>query len=132
MLDRRNPAARDRLRPFRNELVRAIPWRRLDAEAPARLDIVVVHPLGVRWVECGSVLVEVGEHGAIIAQGRRADRRGFGYQPQPPKAATGRSEDAVSINAPMAMRDQFPHEPRATRALFDALVDLLTGDERKH
>jgi len=34
---------------------------------------------------------------------------------------------------PIAIRDTFSKESPAVRALFDALVDLLTGDsERKH
>ena len=37
-----------------------------------------------------------------------------------------REEDATSIDAAMAMRDKFAHESPAMRALFDALVELLT------
>jgi hypothetical protein len=43
-----------------------------------------------------------------------------------------REEDATSMDAAMAMRDEFAHESPAVRALFDALVELLTGGERKH
>ena len=47
-------------------------------------------------------------------------------RPLPPE------EDAVSIDAAIALRDRFATESPAVRALFDALVDLLTGGERKH
>lgn len=59
-------------------------------------------------------------------------RRGFDYPLQPPEAAIDPSEDAVSISTAMAMRATFTDDSRALRALFDALVVLLTGSGRKH
>ncbi len=39
----------------------------------------------------------------------------------------------MSIAAATALRDNFAKESPAVRALFDALLELLTGgDERKH
>ncbi len=32
----------------------------------------------------------------------------------------------------MALRDEFTQDSRAVRALFDVLVDLLTGAGQKH
>jgi hypothetical protein len=49
-----------------------------------------------------------------------------------PEAAIPPEEDAVSIDAAIAMRATFSEDSAAVRALFDALVDLLTGGERKH
>jgi hypothetical protein len=54
------------------------------------------------------------------------------YEWQPPEAAIPPEADAVSIDAAIALRDSFAKESPAVRALFDALVDLLTGGERKH
>ena len=55
---------------------------------------------------------------------------------QPPEAAIPLEEDAVSTDAAMAMRETFaPNgraEARAVLALFDALVELLTGGKRRH
>ena len=58
-------------------------------------------------------------------------RRDFDYPLQPPEAAIDPSEDAVSINAAMVLRDQFAQDSPAVRAFFDGLVVLLTGDGRK-
>ena len=41
-------------------------------------------------------------------------------------------EDAVSIDAVIALRESFAKESPAVGALFDALVDLLTGNGQKH
>ena len=49
-----------------------------------------------------------------------------------PEAAIPPEEDAVGIDAAIALRNTFAKESRAVRALFDALVELLTGGERKH
>ena len=43
-----------------------------------------------------------------------------------------REDDATSIDAATAMRDEFAHESPVMRALFDAQVELLTGEGRKH
>ncbi len=58
-------------------------------------------------------------------------RRGFDYTLLPPDAAIDPSEVAVSIDAAIAMRDQFGGEAPAVRVLFDAIVELLTGAGRK-
>ena len=48
------------------------------------------------------------------------------------KAAIPPEEAAVSIEAAIALRGNFGKEPPAVRALFDALVALLTGQGRRH
>ena len=58
-------------------------------------------------------------------------RAGYDYDLLPPEAAIDPSEDAVSIDAAAAMRDQFAQDSPAVREFFDALVDLLTGVGRK-
>jgi hypothetical protein len=50
----------------------------------------------------------------------------------PPEAAIDPSEDAVSIGAAMAMRDQFAESAATVLVLFDALVELLTGGNGKN
>jgi len=57
-------------------------------------------------------------------------RRGFDYPLLPPESAIDPSEDAVSIWAAIAIRATFVEDSGAVRALFDALVDLLTGAGR--
>ncbi len=61
-------------------------------------------------------------------------RRGYDFELQPPpEAAIPPEEDAVSIDAVVALRDTFAKDSPGVRALFDALIDLLTGGgERKH
>lgn len=63
-------------------------------------------------------------------------RAGLDYPLQPPEAAIPPEEDAVSIDAAMATRATFVQddraETRAVLALFDTLVELLTGGERRH
>jgi hypothetical protein len=54
-------------------------------------------------------------------------RSGYQYELQPPEAAIPPEEDAVSIDAAMALRDSVAKESPALRALFDALITLLTG-----
>ena len=46
---------------------------------------------------------------------------------QTPEVAIEPSEDEVSINAAIAIRATFAQDVPAVRALFDALVDLLSG-----
>ena len=46
-------------------------------------------------------------------------------------AAIDPSEDAVSIDAAIAMRKTFAQDSPAVRAFFDALMKLLTVDGRK-
>ena len=60
---------------------------------------------------------------------RRAARH---YELLPPEAAIDPSEDAISIDAAIAMRATFARDSTAVRLLFDALVDLLTGSGRRH
>ena len=60
-------------------------------------------------------------------------RNGYDYELQPPEAAIPPEEDAVSIEAAIALRESFAKESPAVRALFDALLELLTGGgEWKH
>jgi len=59
-------------------------------------------------------------------------RRGFDYPLLPPEAAIDPSEDEVSVNAAMVLRDQFAQDSRAVRTMFDALVELLTGGQHRH
>lgn len=59
-------------------------------------------------------------------------RAGAPYELQPPEAATPPEEDAVSIDAAIAMRLAFAPDSPAMRAFFDALVDLLTGKGHRH
>src|SRR6185369_110496 len=58
-------------------------------------------------------------------------RAGHDYELLPQEAAIDPSEDAVSIDAAIALRDQFAHDSPAARAFFDALVALLTGDGQR-
>ena len=53
------------------------------------------------------------------------------YPLQPPEAAIDPSEDEVSINAAVVLRDQFAQDSPAVRAFFDALVEILTGAWRR-
>jgi len=59
-------------------------------------------------------------------------RAGHVYELLPPEAAFDPSEDAVSIDAAIAMRAMFAQDSPAARAYFDALVGLLTGSGEKH
>jgi hypothetical protein len=59
-------------------------------------------------------------------------RRGFDFTLQPPEAAIPPEEDAVSIDAAIAMRARFAKDSRTERALFDTLAKLLTCGGRKH
>jgi len=59
-------------------------------------------------------------------------RNGYHYERQPPEAAIPPEEDEVSIGAAIALRTTFAKDSPAVRALFDALVDLLTGGGQKH
>lgn len=49
----------------------------------------------------------------------------------PPEAAIDPSEDAVSIEAAIAMRATVAQDSPAVLTFFDAVVDLLTGTGRK-
>jgi hypothetical protein len=55
---------------------------------------------------------------------------------QPPDAAIPPEEDVVSFHAAAIMRARFAHdgseEARGVAVLFDAIVGLLSGDERRH
>jgi hypothetical protein len=61
----------------------------------------------------------------------RNRRTGRDPELQPPEAAIDPSEDAVSIDAAIAMRATFAQDSSAVRAMFDALVALLTGGGQK-
>ena len=54
-------------------------------------------------------------------------RAGLDYPLQPPEAAIPPQEDAVSIDAALAMRATFAQDSPTVLGLFDALVELLTG-----
>jgi hypothetical protein len=58
-------------------------------------------------------------------------RAGHEYELSPPEAAIDPSEDAVSIDAAIAMRGTFSQDSPAVRAFFDALGELLTGAGQK-
>jgi hypothetical protein len=47
------------------------------------------------------------------------------------EAAIDPSEDEVSINSAIVLRDQFAKDSPAVLAFFDALVEVLTGAGRK-
>jgi len=68
------------------------------------------------------------EHACDWEQHRRRD---FNFHLQRPEAAIDPSEDAVSINAAIVLRDQFAQDSPTVRAFFDALVGLLTEHGRK-
>ena len=57
-------------------------------------------------------------------------RRDFDYTLKPPEAGIDASEDEISINAAIVLRDQFAQDSPAVLAFFDALVELLTGGGR--
>jgi len=59
-------------------------------------------------------------------------RQGLEYELKPPEAAIPPEEDEVSIGAAIALRTTFTQDSPAVRALFDALVDLLTGSGQRH
>jgi hypothetical protein len=58
-------------------------------------------------------------------------RAGHEYELLPPEAAIDPSEDAVSVDAAIAMRATFAQDSSAVRAMFKALVALLTGGGQK-
>ncbi len=59
-------------------------------------------------------------------------RVGLRYELRPPEAAIPPEEDAVSIEAAIALRETFAKDSPSVRAFFDALVDLLTGAGQSH
>jgi hypothetical protein len=61
-------------------------------------------------------------------------RRGLDFRLQPPDAAIDPSETADSIGAATVMRESFAQDDRAeaVTALFDSIVSLLSGGERRH
>ena len=54
-------------------------------------------------------------------------RAGRNYELLPPEAPIDPLDDAISIDAAIAMRATFAQDSPAVRAFFNALVDLLTG-----
>lgn len=73
------------------------------------------------------------EHACDWEQHRR---RGHDFPLQPPDAAIDPSEDAVSIAAAVIIRAQFAQDDRAeargVAVLFDAMIGVLSGGERRH
>jgi hypothetical protein len=59
-------------------------------------------------------------------------RTGRYYELLPPEAAIDPREDAVSIDAAIAMRESFARDSSAVQVFFDALVALLTGAGKRH
>lgn len=58
-------------------------------------------------------------------------RQGMSFQLQPPDAAIDPSEHAASIGAVLLLRASLAPEGRPVTVLFDAIVELLTGGERR-
>ena len=54
-------------------------------------------------------------------------RAGHDYELLPPDAASEPSEDAVSIDATIMLRDQLSQNSSAALNFFDPLAELLTG-----
>ena len=54
-------------------------------------------------------------------------RAGHDNELFPPDAAIDPSEDEVSINAAITLRDQFAQDRSGVQAFLDALLNLLTG-----
>ena len=86
----------------------------LDALSKATYKVEQIAPGLLAWLDS-----------ACVWQLQR--RNGYQYELQPPEAAIPPEEDAVSIDAAIALRDSFTEESPAVRALFDALLELLTG-----
>jgi hypothetical protein len=60
-------------------------------------------------------------------------RVGIHYELQPPEVAIPPEEGDISIDAAIVTRRLFLQNSPAVRALFDALLERLTGgNERKH
>jgi hypothetical protein len=59
-------------------------------------------------------------------------RRGFDYPLLPPEAAIPPEEDADSLVATTMLRTLFAQDAPAVGALFDAIVDVLTGGTSRH
>lgn len=58
-------------------------------------------------------------------------RTGKDYELQPPEAAIPDDEDAVSIDAAIALRGTFAQNSESMRTLFEELERLLTGEGRR-
>jgi hypothetical protein len=59
-------------------------------------------------------------------------RQGLDFPLQPPEAAIDPSEDAASIGGALLLRASLATDGQAVTVLFDAIVALLTGKERRH
>jgi len=109
------------------QAIKAALARMTDAELRALIDATSgpppMAPGLLAWVEaaCGWEL---------------SRRLGLDYKLQPPDAAIPPEEATSSIDAAVKIRATFalidPAGTGAVLAFFDALVDLLTGAERKH
>jgi len=92
----------------------------LDALADATYEVPQIAPGLLAWLE-------------QACDWERNRRAGYDYEMQPPEAAIPPEEDAVGIDAAVTLRDAFTKDSPAVRALFDALLELLTGgDGPKH
>jgi len=59
-------------------------------------------------------------------------RGGIHYELQPPEAVIPPDEGDISIDTAIIVRRFFLQDSPAVRALFDALLERLTGGEQKH
>ena len=91
----------------------------LDALIDATYKVEQIAPSLLAWLDS-----------ACVWQLQR--RNGYHFELQPPEAAIPPEEDAVSVDAVIALREAIAKDSPAVRALFDALVALLTGAERRH
>jgi hypothetical protein len=73
------------------------------------------------------------DHAADWERHRRA---GMDFPLQPPEAAIPPEEDSVSIDAAVIIRATFAQdervEARGVLVLFDAMIGVLSGGERRH
>ena len=91
----------------------------LDALIKATYNVEQIAPGLLAWLDS-----------ACVWQLQR--RNGYHYELQPPEAAIPPEEDAISIDVVITLLDSFAKESPGVRALFDALVDLLTGSGQRH
>ena len=90
----------------------------LDALSKATYDVDQIAPGLLAWLD-----------GACVWQLQR--RNGYHYALRPPEVAIPPEQDVASIEAAIALRATFAKESPAVRALFDALIELLTGSRRR-
>ena len=90
----------------------------LDALSKATYNVDQIAPGLLAWVDA-----------ACVWQLQR--RNGYHYALRPPEVAIPPEQDVASIEAAIALRATFAKESPAVRALFDALIELLTGSRRQ-